>query len=102
MYENEHYQHLLLQSIFRMIEGAATEVTRYKRSQFRQLVPMGERVSRPDFIVAEGSLTPVVDAGNVKWRHICGFIEVKPVVQDGSHLSWLLNCCREQIMQGSS
>ncbi|KAJ8588112.1 hypothetical protein M405DRAFT_820244 [Rhizopogon salebrosus TDB-379] len=89
--------------IFRMIEGAATEVTRYKRSQFRQLVPMGERVSRPDFIVAEGSLTPVVDAGNVKWRYISGFIEVKPAVQDGSfNHSWLLDCCREQIVQGSS
>jgi hypothetical protein len=55
-------------------------------------VPDAENMSfptnTPDFILAEvpqtsESLTPAVDAGNVKWRQICGFIEVKPKVDEG-------------------
>jgi hypothetical protein len=83
------------QSMFRKIEGA--EKTGYKRSQFRQLVAMSEHIpdaenmafpdSKPDFVLAEvpptsQSLTYAVDVGNLKWRQICGFIEIKTSSKD--------------------
>ncbi|KAG2038403.1 hypothetical protein BDR03DRAFT_954704 [Suillus americanus] len=86
------------QSIFRTIEGAAAEVTGYKRSQFRQVVSMDERVgpdaenmsfpdNKPVFVLAEvppasGPLTPAID-DEVKWRQICSFIEVRSDFKDG-------------------
>ncbi|KAG1720084.1 hypothetical protein EDB19DRAFT_1836220 [Suillus lakei] len=97
---DEKYLYSSLQNIFRTIEGAAADVTGYKRTQFRQLVSMAERVpdaegmsfpdNKPDFMLAEvppmsGPLTPALDAGSggIKWRQICGFIEVKPSIKEG-------------------
>jgi len=95
--------HIILQeNIFRTIEGAAADITGYKRSQFRQLVAMHEHVpdaenmsfplSKPDFVLAEVPptseyLTAAVDVDTIKWRQICGFIEVKPVSRDGPNPS---------------
>jgi len=55
---------ILQQNMFRTIEGAAAEVTGYKRTQFRQVVAMGESVPdaedmffpddhTPTFVLAE-------------------------------------------------
>jgi hypothetical protein len=55
-------------------------------------VPDAENMSfpddKPDFVLAEvpptpETLTPAVDVGTVKWRQICGFIEVKPKRDEG-------------------
>ncbi|KAG0693251.1 hypothetical protein DFH29DRAFT_1084317 [Suillus ampliporus] len=97
---DEKHLYPQLQNIFRTIEGAAAEVTGYKRAQFRQVVALGERIpdaenmsfpdNKPDFVLAEvpptsEALTPEIDAGSerVKWRQICGFIEVKPTFNKG-------------------
>ncbi|KAG2132092.1 hypothetical protein DEU56DRAFT_889432 [Suillus clintonianus] len=101
---DEEYLYSPLQEIFRMIEGAAAEVTGYKRTQFRQLVSMSDHVpdaenmsfphNKPDFVLAEvpptsSSLTPAIDVGSdgVKWRQISGFIEVKPNVREGPNVT---------------
>ncbi|KAG1837233.1 hypothetical protein DFJ58DRAFT_749558 [Suillus subalutaceus] len=94
---DEIYLYSPLQRIFRTIEGAAAEVTGYKRSQFHQVVSMDERAGpnaenmsfpdkKPVFVLAEvppasGPLTPVID-DEVKWRQICSFIEVRPDFKD--------------------
>ncbi|KAG1728435.1 hypothetical protein EDB19DRAFT_1832744 [Suillus lakei] len=97
---DEKYLYSSLQNIFRTIEGAAADMTGYKRTQFRQLVSMAKRVpdaegmsfpdNKPDFVLAEvppmlGPLTPALDVGSggIKWRQICGFIEVKPSAKEG-------------------
>jgi len=43
---------------------------------------------KPDFVLVEvpptsGFLTPAIDVGTVKWRQICGFIEVKTSLREG-------------------
>ncbi|OJA21145.1 hypothetical protein AZE42_10005 [Rhizopogon vesiculosus] len=96
LHEAELYEPL--NNMFRTIEGAVAKETQYKRSQFRQLVEMSDHVpdaedmsfpaSKPDFALAEvpptlEPLTPVVDVRTVKWRQICGFIEVKPKFEEG-------------------
>ncbi|KAG2140711.1 hypothetical protein BD769DRAFT_116374 [Suillus cothurnatus] len=97
---HETYLYPPLQVIFRTIEGAAAEMTGYKRTQFRQLVSMADHVpdaenmsfplDKPDFVLAEvpltsGPLTPAIDLGSdsIKWRQISGFIDVKPDVKEG-------------------
>ncbi|KAG2335520.1 hypothetical protein BDR05DRAFT_1006731 [Suillus weaverae] len=100
---DEKYLYSPLQGIFRTIEGAAAEVTGYKRTQFRQLVSMSDHVpdaedmsfpsNKPDFVLAEvpptsDPLTPIIDveSDGVKWRQISGFIEVKPEAQEGPNV----------------
>ncbi|KAG1719046.1 hypothetical protein EDB19DRAFT_755780 [Suillus lakei] len=115
---DENYLCSSLQSIFRTIEGAAADLTGYRRTQFRQLVPMAERVpdaegmsfpdNKPDFVLAEvpptsGPLTLALDAGSdgVKWRQICGFIEVKPSVNEGPNLGARSTAVRHIVSQGA-
>ncbi|OJA13989.1 hypothetical protein AZE42_04604, partial [Rhizopogon vesiculosus] len=95
---NERELYEPLKNIFRAIEGAVAKQTGYKRSQFRQLVEMSDHVpdtdnmpfpdSKPHFVLAEvpstsEPLTPAIDVRVVKWRQICGFIEVKPKFEEG-------------------
>ncbi|KAG1721156.1 hypothetical protein EDB19DRAFT_1835653 [Suillus lakei] len=108
----------IIASIFRTIEGAAADLTGYRRTQFRQLVPMAERIpdtegmsfpdNKPDFVLAEvpptsGPLTLALDAGSdgVKWRQICGFIEVKPSVNEGPNLGARSTAVRHIVSQGA-
>ncbi|KAG2036491.1 hypothetical protein BDR03DRAFT_982941 [Suillus americanus] len=115
---DEKYLYSSLQNIFRTIEGAAADMTGYKRTQFRQIVPMAERVpdaesmsfpdSKPDFVLAEvpptpGPLTPALDVGSdgVKWRQICGFIEVKPSVKEGPNVN-RPTTVRQIVSQGAN
>ncbi|OAX34308.1 hypothetical protein K503DRAFT_869005 [Rhizopogon vinicolor AM-OR11-026] len=113
LHEAELYEPL--NNIFRMIEGAVARETRYKRSQFRQLVEMSDHVpdaedmsfpvSKPDFALAEvpqtlEPLTPVVDVRTIKWRQICGFIEVKPKFEEGPNLK--SKAVRTIVSQGAN
>ncbi|KAG2065797.1 hypothetical protein BDR04DRAFT_1107862 [Suillus decipiens] len=115
---DEKYLYSSLQSIFRTIEGAAADVTGYRRTQFRQIVSMSEHVpdaesmsfpdSKPDFVLAEvpptsGPLTPALDVGNdgIKWRQICGFVEVKPSVKEGPNAT-RPTTVRQIVSQGAN
>ncbi|KAG1830949.1 hypothetical protein DFJ58DRAFT_736804 [Suillus subalutaceus] len=114
----EKYLYPQLQSIFRTIEGAVATKTGYDRSQYRQLVAMGDHVpdaekmafpiNKPDFALVEvpptsEPLTPSIDPGSnrVKWREICGFVEVKNTFNKGPNAP-SATTVRQIVSQGAN